>query len=231
MKKILLIEDDEAIAKLVQASLATESFEVDWVSDGTKGYEMVDSNVYSLLILDLGLPGMSGTEICSKVRRANENIPIIILTSRSEEIDKVLGLELGADDYMTKPFSVRELVARINSLLRRAEFVSASREKTLPNEISFRGLELNLDQRLITIEGKAIPLTAVEFDLLAYLAQRPGKVFDREHLLKNVWGYQSSSAGYVVNSHMSRLRAKIEKDPENPIYIKTVRGVGYAFEA
>lgn len=229
-KKVLIIEDDPDIADLLEIHLNDLDLKLDRTEDGESGLQRALENEYEMVILDLMLPKLNGLEVCKGIREQKKSLPILMLTAKSEEFDKVLGLELGADDYMTKPFSIRELVARIKSIIRR---VSAIKETSVAasdqKEIEFGPLLINLDKRKVILDGNVIELTAKEFDLLALFASNPGRAYTRENLLNIVWGYQFIGYEHTVNSHINRLRSKIEKDPSQPVFIKTVWGVGYKF--
>lgn len=229
-KPILIIEDDPNIIDLVEIHLKDLGYELDQSRDGQKGLQKALDNSYSLIILDLMLPGMDGLEICKRVRSGNEYTPILMLTAKSEELDKVLGLELGADEYITKPFSIRELIARVKAIFRRME-VNQEKivERTNQKVVEYADLTIDFEKRKVTLSGKSLDLTTKEFDLLALFAQHPGRTYSRNELLDKVWGYQFSGYDHTVNSHINRLRAKIEKDPSNPVFIKTVWGYGYRF--
>ncbi len=225
-KRILVVEDEREIADLIAYTLKKESFHVDIASDGNEALKKLRENQYDLLILDLMLPHIQGLEICRLVR-SNPSIKktgIIIVTAKAEEFDRVFGLEMGADDYVTKPFSPRELIARVKALLRR---INAEKEE---NIINIRDLVIDKEKYLVTIRGEPIKLSATEFKILLYLAERPNKIFSREHLLDAVWGQDIYVEPRTVDVHIRRLRMKIEKDPENPEYIKTMRGIGYFLE-
>jgi DNA-binding response OmpR family regulator len=228
--KILIIEDDPYVADLVEIHLKDLGYELERATDGLAGLQKVQERDYALVILDLMLPKLDGLEVCKRVRAENKYTPILMLTAKSEEFDKVLGLELGADDYLTKPFSVRELTARIKALFRRME---ADREKTDQKdkivELIFGELRLSLEKRKVTVSGQAVELTAKEFDLLALFASHPGRAYSRQELLDLVWGHQFDGYDHTVNSHINRLRSKIEKNPAEPKFIQTVWGVGYRF--
>jgi len=227
---ILIIEDDEEIADLVEIHLKDLGYRLDRAADGLSGLEKGLGYPYSLIILDLMLPGMDGLEVCRRIRAKDKNLPILMLTSKSEELDKVLGLELGADDYVTKPFGIRELVARIKALIRRTH--GEESDGTAPTgarTLIFGDLAIDLDKRKVSLAGERVELTAKEFDLLALFASKPGRAYSRDQLLEQVWGYQFSGYRHTVNSHINRLRAKIERDPAQPRFIKTVWGVGYRF--
>lgn len=227
MKKVLLIEDDRVAAELIKESLAGEGYEVAWVNDGASGLAQVRKAPPDLLLLDLMLPKMSGLDICKAIR-SDENLnrlPILMLTARGDEMDRVVGLEIGADDYVTKPFSPRELAARVKALLRRSE-PPAEGEKT----IEVGKLKVDPVAYRVTRAGKVITLSTLEFRLLHYLASRPNRVFTRDQLLDAVWGSDRFVTPRSIDVYMRRLREKIENDPENPTYLKTMRGAGYMFE-
>ncbi|RMF56052.1 MAG: DNA-binding response regulator [Calditrichaeota bacterium] len=229
-KKILIVEDDPEIAELLEINLSDVGYRVEKARDGIEGLNKALTNEYDLIILDLMLPKLDGYDVCKRIREEKRTTPILMLTSKSEEFDKVLGLELGADDYITKPFSIRELIARVKALIRRVDAVKqeASNESQ-ESEIKIGELVINLEKRKVTLGGEVVELTAKEFDLLALFASHPGRAYSRQELLDIVWGYQFDGYDHTVNSHINRLRSKIEKDPANPTYIKTVWGVGYRF--
>lgn len=224
MKTILLVEDEREIARMVQAYLMREGYRVEVAFDGEEGWRRYQELSPDLIILDLMLPKLHGLELARKIRRVSD-VPIIMLTALSEEADRVAGLELGADDYVTKPFSLRELAARVRAVLRRAEGI---RE---PERLSYGPLEIDLGSREVRLEGRFIDLTPIEFDLLAYLARHPGKVFTRRELLSAVQERSYASFPRTIDSHIKNLRHKIEPDPKNPRFIVTVHGVGYKFQA
>jgi len=227
--KILVIEDDKDIARLVELHLRDAGYEAKLTYDGTAGLEAALSKVFDLIILDLLLPGIDGLEICRRVRASSAYTPILMLTSRSTELDRVLGLEIGADDYLTKPFSLRELLARVKALFRRKEAYKTEASQESLTVIRLGNLFIDVAKRDVTIQGKAVSLTAKEFDLLLQFARHPGRVYTRLELLNLVWGYGYEGYGHTVNSHINRLRSKIETDPARPRYILSVRGVGYKF--
>lgn len=228
-RKVLLIEDDPDIADLLEIHLQDLDLVLDRAEDGLTGLEKALNNDYELLILDLMLPRLNGLDICKKIRETKKSLPILMLSAKTEEFDKVLGLELGADDYLTKPFSIRELLARIKALIRRVNAVIEDQSATDQVEVSYGPLSINNEKRRIILDGEKVELTAKEFDLLALFSANPGKAYSRESLLNLVWGYQFSGYEHTVNSHINRLRAKIESDPAQPKFIKTVWGVGYKF--
>jgi len=226
-KKILLIEDDRDIVELVRYNLEKEGYQVSASGDGATGLAQLRKSPPDLLLLDLMLPKLSGLEICKEIRRdtALNRLPIVMLTARGEEADRVVGLELGADDYVTKPFSPRELAARVKALLRRVEPAGAT-EKL----IEVGPLRIDPASYRVTRAGKPVPLSTLEFRLLYYLASRPNKVFSRDQLLDAVWGTERFVTPRSVDVYVRRLREKIEADSQNPTYVKTVRGAGYMFE-
>ncbi len=232
-RRILLVEDEDDIAELVALHLRDLCDEVVVARDGREGMRLATSADWALVILDLRLPGPDGLEICRAVRRERSYQPIMMLTSKSAELDRVLGLETGADDYLTKPFSVLELVARVRAILRRVENLTPSRppDGDRPVSISAGGVRVDPARREVTLNGDAVELTAREFDLLAHFVKHPGRVFRRADLLDKVWGYGHEGYEHTVNSHINRLRSKIEKDPSRPELIVTVWGVGYKFAA
>jgi len=226
MRRVLIIEDDRDIVELVRYNLENEGFQVNAVGDGGAGLAAVKKSAPDLLLLDLMLPRLSGLEICKEIRRdpALNRLPILMLTARGGEADRVVGLELGADDYVTKPFSPRELVARVKALLRRLEPAEPTRK------IKAGQLEIDPSAYKVTRAGKPINLSTLEFRLLYHLASRPNKVFSRDKLLDAVWGTERFVTPRSVDVYIRRLREKVEPDPENPVYLKTVRGAGYLFE-
>ncbi len=227
MKRILLIEDDPDIRSLVELHLHDLQTEPVSVGHGAEGFEQARSGSFDLIILDLMLPGMSGLEICQKLRALNVYTPILMLTAKAEEFDKVMGLESGADDYLTKPFGVRELTARVKAILRRSEFKKTTQAGT--RHLSLGGLFIDFEKHLVKKEGETLDLTPKEYDLLCLLAQNAGKPFSREQLLSSVWGYEFNGYEHTVNSHINRLRGKLETDLSNPRFILTIWGVGYRF--
>lgn len=231
MKKrhVLVIEDERDIARLLEMHLHDANFDVSLASDGNLGLQMALQDRWDLIILDIRLPGPDGITICRTLRREMAYVPVLMLTSKSTEMDRVLGLELGADDYVTKPFSVSELIARVKAIFRRIESV----EKRLPgcaDVLRFGSMEIDTSGRKVLVGGNEIQLTAREFDLLLHFARHPGQVFSRAQLLDSVWGYGHEGYEHTVNSHINRLRAKIECNPADPQMIATVWGVGYKFE-
>lgn len=228
-RSILVVEDDLDIAQLVQLHLRELNCTVNLALDGVAGLAEADSKRYDLIILDLMLPGMDGLEVCRRLRSKTNYTPILMLTSKSTELDRVLGLEMGADDYLTKPFSIMELVARVKAIFRRVDGLSSTNQKNALKPIAAGDLAIDPERRTLTLRGADVELTAKEFDLLFYFAQNPGRVYSRAQLLDQVWGYTHSGYEHTVNSHINRLRAKIEKNPNQPEFIQTVWGVGYKF--
>ncbi len=230
MAHILVVEDDKDIAHLTSMHLKDAAYTVDTVHDGEDGLNAALSKAYDLLVLDIMLPGIDGLEICRHVREKKPNTLVLMLTAKSSEIDRVLGLEIGADDYLTKPFSMRELQARVKALLRR-KVQFEGKEAQESSSITAGNLFIDLEKREVTREAKVIALTAKEFDLLVQFAKHPGKAYSRTQLLDLVWGYGYEGFEHTVNSHINRLRAKLELDPAAPEYIQTVWGIGYKFVA
>ena len=229
MKKVLIVEDDKDIVALLKIHLNDLNCEVDFAYDGDEGLQKALDNPYELLILDIMLPGRDGMEICRTVRARNARVPILMLTAKSEEIDKVLGLEMGADDYLTKPFSIREFIARVKAIFRRMESMSQVTNRDGGRFLKFGDLGVDLDKRKVTISDKRIELSPKEFELLSLLASNPGKSYDRSKILNLVWGYDFDGYEHTVNSHINRLRSKIEPNIQVPTYILTTWGVGYRF--
>ena len=226
-RKILIVEDDVDIARLVQLQLRDIGCESVVINNGQQALEHLRENQdYDMLILDIMLPDCDGLTICQQVRKNNTLVPILMLTARSGEYDRVLGLDTGADDYLTKPFSFIELSARVKALFRRSETQAEGSEK-LPEIIEIGELSIDLRTRRVTVGEKLVELTAREFDLLTHFASNPGQVFTRTQLLRDVWGYHHDGYEHTVNTHINRLRKKIEKRADEPDYIITVWGVGY----
>lgn len=228
MSKILIIEDEAAIAELERDYLELSGFEVEMESDGLKGLELAEKKDYSLIILDLMLPNLDGFEICKEIRK-KKNTPIIMVSAKKEDIDKIRGLGLGADDYMTKPFSPSELVARVKAHLARYErLVGSGRPE---NEIiEIRGLKIDKTARRVWVNGKEVPFTTKEFDLLAFLASNPNHVFTKEELFSKIWEMESIGDIATVTVHIKKIREKIEMNTAKPQYIETIWGVGYRFK-
>ena len=227
--RILVIEDNTDIARLVALHLKDLSYQVDLATDGRSGLDRAMKGNYDLIILDILLPGLDGLEVCRRLRGASKHTPVLMLTARTTELDRVLGLELGADDYLTKPFSIMELLARVKAIIRRAGLADTQRPDNGSDIIRINGLLIDPARRAVSVDDTAIDLTAREFDLLYYFASHPGQVFSRQQLLNRVWGYGHDGYEHTVNSHINRLRKKIERDPANARYILTVWGIGYKF--
>ncbi len=227
MKRVLIIEDDRDIVELVRYNLANEGYQVNAAHDGSTGLATLKKSPPDVLLLDLMLPKLSGLEICREVRRDESlnRLPVLMLTARGDEADRVVGLEMGADDYVTKPFSPRELVARVRALLRRAEPATDA-----PRVIEIGKLAIDPASYRVTLAGKPVTLSTLEFRLLYYLASRPNRVFTRDQLLDAVWGTERFVTPRSVDVYVRRLREKVEPDPEHPAHLKTVRGAGYLFE-
>ena len=225
-QRILVIEDERDIADLIQLHLRDLDYAVTIARDGNAGLRQATTSHWDMIILDLRLPGIDGLEICRQIRRESQYVPILMLTSKSSELDRVVGLEVGADDYVTKPFSILELKARVRAMLRRAQLPDVAPDKSPPT-VRVGDLTIDPATRHATIRDEAVELTAKEFDLLYHFANNPGRVFRRTELLDSVWGYGHAGYEHTVNSHINRLRAKIESDPAHPQLIVTVWGIGY----
>jgi len=230
MKQVLIIEDDKDLTGLLSIHLRDLDCEVDIAEDGSTGFEYAHQGSYDLIILDLMLPGMDGLVLCQKLRAFEDHTPILMLTAKSEEFDKVMGLESGADDYITKPFSIREFIARVKAIFRRQEHnEKAVNTNGFQNFIEVDELKIDREKRKVMLADTRIELTPKEFDLLVLLAAHPGKSYDRDQLLSLVWGYEFHGYEHTVNSHINRLRSKIEPDIRKPKYILTTWGIGYRF--
>jgi DNA-binding response OmpR family regulator len=227
--RILVIEDNHDIARLVELHLKDLSYQVDLDTNGRTGLERALHGHYDLVILDIMLPGLDGLEVCRRLRGASNHTPVLMLTARTTELDRVLGLELGADDYLTKPFSIMELLARVKAIIRRSGLSDRQHPDNDSEIIRINGLLIDPVRRTVSVRDLPVELTAREFDLLHYFASHPGQVFSREQLLNSVWGYGHDGYEHTVNSHINRLRKKIELDPADARYILTVWGVGYKF--
>lgn len=228
-KRILVIEDDLDLAGILEGQLADAGYLVTVCHNGAMGLEIAARQEHDLIILDLMLPETDGLEICRQVRSLPGYTPILMLTALSSEIDKVVGLEMGADDYMTKPFSLRELMARIKTILRREDKVRVESEVKEPETLVRGDLLIDIGKRRVVRAGTPIELTGKEFDLLLHFARKPGRVYSRQQLLDQVWGYGFEGYAYTVNTHINKLRSKLEPDRDDPRYIQTVWGVGYRF--
>jgi two-component system, OmpR family, alkaline phosphatase synthesis response regulator PhoP len=228
MSKILIVDDEHDIVELLSYNLEKEGFSTIKAYDGISVFNMIATRKPDLMILDLMLPGMNGLDICKKIRAnpATADLPIIMLTAKGDEVDKIIGLEIGADDYMIKPFSVKELVARVRTVLRRVQ----NRQKVpIQEEFHYKGLAINYASCAVKIDGKPITLSPTELKLLFFFSRNPGRVYSRNQILDHVWGDDTFITDRAVDVHIRRLRSQIEKDIENPCYILTVRGFGYKF--
>jgi DNA-binding response OmpR family regulator len=228
-KKILVIEDDLDMAGIIEGHLRDAGYSVTITHSGRNGMDLAEKQEHDLIVLDLMLPETDGLEICRHVRSLSGYTPILMLTALSSEIDKVVGLEMGADDYMTKPFSLRELMARVKTILRREDAVRSEAANAEPEVLTRGDLVIDIDKRRVTRSGTSIDLTGKEFDLLVHFARKPGRVYSRQQLLDEVWGYGFVGYAYTVNTHINKLRTKLEPDRNDPKYIQTVWGVGYRF--
>ncbi|NPV03815.1 MAG: phosphate regulon transcriptional regulator PhoB [Syntrophaceae bacterium] len=226
--RILIVDDEKDIVDLVAYNLEKEGYEVLKALDGEKALALVRAKRPDLVVLDLMLPGIQGLEVCKRLRRDAETaaVPIIMLTAKGEELDKILGLEVGADDYVTKPFGVKELVARIRAVLRRS---AAGARPEKPEVFEFKGLRIDMRSYEVTVDGRRVTLSPTEFKLLRFLSQNPGRVYSRDQILDKVWGDESFVEPRTVDVHIRRLRSQIERDENSPAYILTVRGIGYKF--
>ncbi len=228
-KRILIIEDDTAIAELERDYLEINGFEAVICPNGMKGLEQVLREAFDLIVLDLMLPGVDGFEICKKIREKKDT-PILMISARKDDIDKIRGLGLGADDYLTKPFSPNEMVARVKAHISRYEKLSSTCRRNKHAELAIRGLVINLDARRVELNGEEILLTTKEYDLLLFLAQNPDHVFTKEALLERVWGMDYFGDSATITVHIGKIRDKIEKDKKNEQFIETIWGVGYRFK-
>ncbi len=227
-RKVLIVEDNPDIAKLVSLHLKDLDCEVALAADGLRGLDEARAQRYDLIILDLMLPGLEGLELCRRLRAETDYTPILMLTAKSSEVDRVVGLEIGADDYLTKPFSISELLARVKAIFRRVDALVADRSEA-PKRLNLGAMAIDVEKRTVTVAGQPVDLTAKEFDLLLQFAEHPGRVYSRQQLLDLVWGNGHIGYEHTVNSHINRLRGKIETNPAEPGYVLTVWGVGYKF--
>jgi DNA-binding response OmpR family regulator len=222
---VLVVDDEETIAEAVQARLESEGYRVLVAGDGSQAIETAARERPDLVVLDLMLPGMDGLEVCKQLQR-DRWVPVLMLTARTEEADKVAGFAVGADDYLTKPFSLRELVVRVRAILRRVERIG---QASSSEPLQLRGMSIDPTRRRVAVDGTDVPLTPLEFEILLTLAREPGVVFTREQLMERVWGYRDYAGGRVVDSHVARIRRKLGEDGDGPRFIRTIHGVGYAF--
>ncbi|MDD2857827.1 MAG: response regulator transcription factor [Candidatus Nanopelagicales bacterium] len=225
MTKVLIVEDEESFSEALAFMLKREGYEVEVAADGNKALDAFERNGADLLLLDLMLPGIPGTEVC-RIIRAKSGVPIIMLSAKDGEVDKVVGLELGADDYITKPFSSRELLARVRAVLRRHGEV----DELLPSVIEEGPVRIDVDRHVVTVRGQHVPMPLKEFDLLEFLVRNAGRVMTRAQLIDRVWGADYVGDTKTLDVHVKRLRTKIEDDPANPTHLLTVRGLGYRFQ-
>ena len=229
VQSILLIEDNRDYAEILALNLRDEGWAVEVAHDGAAGLSAAQGGGFDLIVLDLMLPEVEGLEVCRRLRAHPPYTPIIMLTAKSTELDRVLGLEMGADDYVVKPCSIHELLARVRAIFRRVEMLAQPKQADEPGQVAVGDMTIDVEKRRVAVAGRPVELTAKEFDLLLHFAGQPGKVFTRADLLHQVWGYGHSGYEHTVNTHINRLRAKIEQDPSEPRYILTVWGVGYKF--
>ena len=227
-RNVLIVEDDPEIINLLKIHLSDLHCEVSAATDGIAGLELAFKSQPDLIILDISLPGMDGIEICRRIR-AESNVPIIMLTAKTEEIDRVLGLEIGADDYITKPFSIREFIARVKAIFRRTKMGATPQYQQNEALLEFDDLSVEVEKRKVIVKGNRVELSPKEFELLVLMASKPGRSYTRSELLRLIWGYDFEGYEHTVNAHINRLRAKIEPDMSNPKYIMTTWGVGYKF--
>jgi two-component system alkaline phosphatase synthesis response regulator PhoP len=231
MPSILIVDDEESIRQLLEYNFTRSGFKTETVDNGRDAYVQIKAKAYDIVLLDVMLPGMDGIDLCKKLRQENVMTPIILVTARDDEVDRILGLEIGADDYVTKPFSPRELVARARAVLRRAEFHSKPDEDSqtvrLNDPITVGDITMDLASHEVTVKGKYVELTPKEFALLHFLMLYPNRVVSRDELLKQIWGYSGSEDTRMVDVHISHLREKIEANPKEPKVLRTVRGIGY----
>jgi phosphate regulon transcriptional regulator PhoB len=228
MNKILVVDDEKDIVNLIAYNLEKENFSVIKSYDGENALKQVKNSRPDLVILDLMLPRINGLDVCRTIRRDPEtsSLPIILLTAKNEEMDKIIGLEIGADDYVTKPFSIKELMARVRSLLRR---LKESDSRVMNEEFKYEGLAINYSSCVVSVDGKVVTLSPTELKLLFFLSRNPGRVYSRNQIIDRVWGNETFITDRAVDVHIRRLRSQIEKDIENPRFILTVRGFGYKF--
>lgn len=233
MKKVLVVEDELSIAKLLQYNLEKDGYEVDVAMDGQEGFDMAKEGVYDIILLDIMLPGKDGMDVCRELRQEKIETPIIMLTAKDSEIDKIVGLEIGADDYITKPFSPREVLARMKAIFRLLSKQSSpdTKQEEQETELLFEDLAIYPDKYEVIVKGEKVDFTPKEFELLLYLARHSNRILSREQLLLAIWDFDFAGETRIVDVHISHLREKIESNPKEPKYIKTARGFGYKFEA
>jgi len=239
MKKVLIVDDEQSILTLLAFNLEKEGYQVDTALDGLEGYKMAFAHPYDFIILDLMLPSMGGMDICKKLRQEKIEAPIMMLTAKDDELEKIIGLELGADDYMTKPFSPREVLARMKAIMRRMNSKSNVADSLINSDgstenyelIKVGGIQIDPSQYEVIVRGEKIEVTPKEFELLMYMIKRINRILSREQLLDAIWNFDYVGETRIVDVHISHLREKLEVDTKNPVYIQTVRGFGYKFEA
>jgi DNA-binding response OmpR family regulator len=228
-EKLLIVEDDPAIQRMIGDYFRHVGYDIITASDGEAGVRLAQTERPAVMILDLMLPKLDGLAVCRQVRERNSSLPIIMLTAKDDVVDKIVGLEMGADDYLTKPFSLRELEARLKTVLRRTRNRPSDNDDSDQAPIVRGDLRIDPSRREVTVAGRAIELTPKEFELLSLFASHPGRVYSRKYLLENIWDYTYGGYDRTIDSHINRLRAKIEEDPDNPKMVLTVWGVGYKF--
>ncbi len=230
---IFIVDDEASIQKLLQYNFERAGFTTEIAADGETAYAEISAHPerYDLIILDVMLPGIDGLEVCRRLRMDGVHVPVILLTALDEEVDRIVGLEIGADDYVTKPFSPRELVARAKAVLRRSDSTKSTESQPETSQLSAGAIQLDAERHECSVEGRILNLTPKEFELLQYFMEHPERVLSRELLLDQVWGYLTLSDTRIVDVHVSHLREKVEADPKTPKYIRTVRGIGYKFTA
>lgn len=224
MEKILIVEDDRAVQKALKHLFVSSGYDVDMARDGKSGLESLAATTPSAVVLDLRLPGISGQDVCREIKSKLPSLPVVVLSASADVVDKVLLLEMGADDYVTKPFSPRELLARVQAAMRRSSRLAAA-----PEIFAFDDISVNFTKMELTQAGKVVPLTAQEFKVLRFFVQNQDRVISREELLNEVWGYQNYPSTRTVDNHILRLRQKLEKDPSRPHHFRTMHGAGYRF--
>ncbi|MGH0053897.1 MAG: response regulator transcription factor [Sphaerochaetaceae bacterium] len=231
VKRVLIIEDDREIAGVIAMNLESNGIITEQVHDGLEGLRQALSGSYDLIILDIMLPGLDGISVCRRIREIDTETPILMLTAKTEEIDLVLSLELGADDYMTKPFSMRELIARVNALIRRSNRTNLSKEagNVTSDTLTTGDIHIDFSKHQVWLKGELLDLTVKEFELLRLFVRNPGRAYTRSDLLNSIWGYSFEGYEHTVNTHINRLRNKIEEDPSHPKRLITVWGIGYRF--
>lgn len=230
MKKVLIVDDEPSIVTLLTFNLEKEGYQVTSASDGLEGYELALTQAFDFLILDVMLPNLDGIEITKKLRQEKIDTPILVLTAKDDPIDRILGLEIGADDYLTKPFSPREVVARMKAIFRRMEPRKTTKSEELEEKITVGKIVADVANYQVTVDGQSIVLTPKEFELLVYFMKRKDRVIDRDTLLDRIWHFDFDGQSRIVDVHISHLREKIEQDPKHPQYLQTVRGFGYKFQ-